>query len=96
MSILLHFFALIIVLLLFGSIGYGLAKRSKKLVSLIAGIVLVVVTIFVFGIMPSTILIGIYELKVYVSYSLMALILGIVVGLVVLEIKHRKREDANG
>jgi predicted permease len=95
MSILLHLFALIVALLLFGSIGYRLAKRSRKLVSLIAGIVIILVTISVFGIMPSTILVGIYELKTYVSYSLMALILGIVVGLVVLEIKHRKREDAN-
>ena len=90
----LHIFALLITLLVFGSIGYRLSKRMKSPVSAVTWILLVLFTLLAGSFIRLGILLGIFEFKIYASYSLMALGIGMIIGLGTREIRLRARAGA--
>ncbi len=73
--------ALLTTFLLFGTLGYRLSKRVKTPISITAWIFLALFTLLAGSIMPSAILIGIFRFKIFVSCSLMAFGIGIIIGL---------------
>jgi hypothetical protein len=90
----LHIVALLITLLIFGSVGYRLSKRIKSPVSAVTWILLVLFTLLAGSFMRLGILLGIFEFKIYAPYSLMALGIGILIGLGTREIRLRTRVSA--
>ncbi len=81
--------ALLTTCLLFGTIGFQLSRLFKRPVSVLTWIFLILAILIVGGIMPSAVLIGIFKFKIFVSHSLQALGLGIVIGLLIREIRVR-------
>ncbi len=81
--------ALLATCFLFGTIGFQLSKRFKRPVSAVTWIVVILATLLAGGIMPSAVLIGIFKFKIFVSHSLQAQGLGMMIGLATREIRMR-------
>ncbi len=88
-----HACALIMTFLIFGPLGYRLSKKIKRPVSLVMWIFVVLLTLAAGASMPSAILVGIFEFKIFLCYSLMALGTGMIAGLAMREVKLRTNSD---
>lgn len=87
--LILRVLALLITLLVFGSIGYRLSQRMKSPVSLATWIILVLFTLFVGTFTNLGILVGFFQFRIFASCALTALGVGAIIGLATREIRRR-------
>lgn len=87
--LLLRVLAVIFMLLAFGLIGYKISNRIKSPVSVVKWILLILLVLLAWDIMKHGILLDIFQSRIYISYSLMAVVLGIIIGLATREIRRR-------
>ncbi len=93
-ALFLHTFALIITLLIFGYVGYKVSKKLKSVLSFVAWILMIAIALYAGNALNIGILVGIFQFKIYISTSLTALGLGIIVGLAMQEIRRRANAGA--
>jgi hypothetical protein len=89
--------ALLTTYLVFGGIGYVISKKFKKPPTLITWILLIIGTAMsaYIGIGPNAYLISIFGFNIHINFALQALGIGIILGLMVREIKRRTTLRSN-
>ncbi len=86
--------SLCVTYVLFGYCGYRLSKRFKRPFSLLTWAILVLATLGAITFMRSALLVGFFELKIFVNTAVQALGVGIIIGLAAREIMARHRAEA--
>ena len=82
--------ALALTYLIFGTIGYLVSKKLRRPIGLLTWIELILTTLAIVFVMPNSIFIGIGEFKIYISTTLQAIGVGIIIGLATRQLRLRQ------
>jgi len=82
----------VIAYLSFGFFGLRLSRKFKQPVSLFTWLILALAALLALFLLPHAILVGIFEVKVFVSTALHATAIGVLIGLVIREIRPKPRK----
>jgi len=85
--------ALLLTYLVFGAIGYRIAKKFRRPIALATWVSVIVLTIASGFVMVSAILLGIDDFKIYVNTTLQAIGVGIIIGLATRELRLKLTDN---